>query len=116
VLRDDLPPAKVAARGRYSPAFLAAIDAGLAVRPERRPQTAAEFREWLERPEAAEPDIELPGDEAGGGVDLALEPEAPPPPAPAAAAKAPSRLPWIAGGIVAVLALGLLAWGLAGSR
>ena len=117
VLRDDLPPAKVAARGRYSPAFLAAIDAGLAVRPERRPQTAAEFREWLERPEAAEPDIELPGDEAGGGVDLALEPEAPPlPAAPAVAAKAPSRMPWIAGGIVAVLALGLLGWGLVGSR
>jgi len=115
VLRDDLAPAKVAARGRYSPAFLAAIDAGLAVRPERRPQTAAEFREWLERPDAAEPDIALPADESAGGVDLTLEPAIPSPPA-APAAPSPSRLPWIAGGIAAVLALALLAWGLLGPR
>ena len=115
VLRDELAPAKVSARGRYSPAFLAAIDAGLAVRPERRPQTAAEFREWLERSDAAEPDIALPADESAGGVDLTLEPAIPSPPA-APAAPSPSRLPWIAGGIAAVLALALLAWGLLGPR
>ena len=39
VVRDDLVPARVAAKGRYSDVFLAAIDAGLAVRPEQRPQT-----------------------------------------------------------------------------
>ena len=119
VLRDELTPAKVAARGRCSPGFLSAIDAGLAVRPERRPQTVAEFREWLERPDAAEPDIALPADEEAGAIDLTLEPAVPSPPAApisAPAAPAPRRLPWIAGGIVAVLALGLLAWGLLGPR
>ncbi|MCE2908455.1 MAG: serine/threonine-protein kinase [Betaproteobacteria bacterium] len=119
VLRDELTPAKVAARGRCSPGFLSAIDAGLAVQPERRPQTVAEFREWLERPDAAEPDIALPADEEAGAIDLALEPAVPSPPAApisAPAAPAPRRLPWIAGGIVAVLALGLLAWGLLGPR
>uniref|UniRef100_UPI0005C29B52 serine/threonine-protein kinase n=1 Tax=Pseudacidovorax intermedius TaxID=433924 RepID=UPI0005C29B52 len=32
---------------RYSPALLAAVDAGLAVRPEGRPQSMAEFRQQL---------------------------------------------------------------------
>lgn len=43
-VRDDLVPARQAGAGRYSPAFLDAIDAGLAVRPEARPQSMAELR------------------------------------------------------------------------
>lgn len=44
VLSDDLVPAVQAGAGRYGPAFLAAIDAGLSVRPERRPQSMPALR------------------------------------------------------------------------
>ncbi len=44
VLHDDLEPAAVAGAGRYTAGFLAAIDAGLSVRPEERPASMAEFR------------------------------------------------------------------------
>jgi serine/threonine protein kinase len=47
VVRDDMPPARLAGQGRYSDTFLAAIDAGLAVRPELRPQSMAELRVLL---------------------------------------------------------------------
>ncbi len=50
VVRDDLIPAREAAKGRYSPRFLDAIDAGLAVRPERRPRNMVELRHWLGAP------------------------------------------------------------------
>ena len=40
-------PARTAGKGRYSQAFLAAIDAGLAVRPEQRTQSIAQLREEL---------------------------------------------------------------------
>jgi len=46
-VRDDLVPARMAAGGRYSDAFLAAIDAGLAVLPQARPQSMAALRERL---------------------------------------------------------------------
>lgn len=68
VVRDDLVPARTAGKGRYSQAFLAAIDAGLAVRPENRPQTMAELQAWFARPDpppaAPKPaaDLELPLD------------------------------------------------------
>lgn len=43
-LQDDrMPLLSDIARGRYSPGFLAAIDAALALRPEDRPQSATEF-------------------------------------------------------------------------
>jgi len=66
VVRDDMVPARTAGKGRYSQAFLAAIDAGLAVRPERRPQSMAELQDWFKRPDppaaATQPaaDLELP--------------------------------------------------------
>ncbi|MFO1271303.1 MAG: serine/threonine-protein kinase [Rubrivivax sp.] len=60
--RDDLVPARVAAAGRYSEAFLAAIDAGLAVSPQARPQSMAEF--------------------AGRLSGLVMPPPPPPPPPP----------------------------------
>ena len=53
-LMDDrlVPLAKLAA-GRYSPAFLGAMDAALAVRPQDRPQTDAQFCAMFDPPESA---------------------------------------------------------------
>ena len=45
---DDMKTAREAGRGRYSEAFLAAIDRALAVRPEQRIQTVAELRRALD--------------------------------------------------------------------
>ncbi|MFC0135070.1 serine/threonine-protein kinase [Massilia eurypsychrophila] len=47
MMSDELVPLSTSARGRYSAAFLAAIDAGLAVRPEQRPQDVAALRARL---------------------------------------------------------------------
>lgn len=49
VLNDGYAPlaGNIALAGRYSPALLAAIDAGLAVRPESRPQSMAELRSLI---------------------------------------------------------------------
>jgi serine/threonine protein kinase len=47
LVKDDLVPATRAARGRYAAGFLAAIDHGLAVRPEDRPQDIAALRAEL---------------------------------------------------------------------
>lgn len=110
VVRDDLQPAREAARGRYGEAFLAAIDAGLAVRPQDRPQSVPALRAWLE----------------GRAPPLPVAAAAPA--APAAAPASPERpfaspqparqLPWatvgVAVGVAAlVVALGVgLWWGL----
>ncbi|OUM02551.1 serine/threonine protein kinase [Variovorax sp. JS1663] len=51
---DPLRPLSVLARGRYSEAFLAGIDAALAVHPKDRPQSAAEFWERLGGADEAE--------------------------------------------------------------
>ena len=72
LVRDDLVPARVAARGRYTQSFLAAIDAGLAVRPEQRPQTMAALQEWFNRPEPAKTEPTVPVPEAPG-VDVPLD-------------------------------------------
>jgi hypothetical protein len=44
VMHDELVPAREAAATRYSEAFLEAIDQGMAVRPEQRPQSVQELR------------------------------------------------------------------------
>jgi hypothetical protein len=44
MMADDFTPAQQLAGTVYSPGLLAAIDAGLLVRPEQRPQSIAEFR------------------------------------------------------------------------
>ena len=46
MVSDPLVPLEKSVQG-YSPGFLAALDRGLAVRPEQRPQSVAEFRELL---------------------------------------------------------------------
>jgi len=47
LLKDDYAPLARTAAGRYSPAFLAAIDRGLSLRPEDRPQDVATLRRAL---------------------------------------------------------------------
>jgi serine/threonine protein kinase len=47
LLADRMEPLSALAAGRYSPAFLRAIDAGLAVSPEARPRDITEFRGLL---------------------------------------------------------------------
>ena len=78
LVRDDLVSARVAGKGRYTQAFLAAIDAGLAVRPEQRPQSMAAYQQWFSRPDPPPPDRTVPVP-AAAGVDLALELRPPPP-------------------------------------
>jgi TonB family protein len=48
VLADDATPLREEAQGRYSERLLVAVDAGLAVRPENRPQTIEELRRLLQ--------------------------------------------------------------------
>ena len=88
LVRDDLVPARVAGRGRYGQSFLAAIDAGLAVRPEQRPQTMAELQAWFSRPDPAAPEPTVPVPEAAG-VDLPLDDQ------PHIAPKADARRIWL---------------------
>ena len=80
LVRDDLVSARVAGKGRYTQAFLAAIDAGLAVRPEQRPQSMAAYQQRFSRPDPPPPDRTVPV-LAAVGVDLALELPPPQPPA-----------------------------------
>jgi hypothetical protein len=47
MMKDELVPVAQCAAGRYSPEFLRAIDEGLALRPEQRPQSIAALRERL---------------------------------------------------------------------
>ena len=88
LVRDDLVPARVAGRGRYGQSFLAAIDAGLAVRPEQRPQTMAELQAWFSRPDPAAPEPTVPVPEAAG-VDLPLDDQ------PHIAPKADAKRIWL---------------------
>ncbi len=55
LLRDDLQPLSRLARAAYRPGFLDAIDRGLLMKVEERPQSIVEWREALFRPEALRP-------------------------------------------------------------
>ena len=93
VVRDDLPPAAQVAQGRYSASFLAAIDAGLRVRPEQRPQSMAALHALMDAPVA---------------------PPAPAAPPAGAAAAAPAAGPRtavaVAVAVAAALGLAVVAW------
>ncbi len=104
LVRDDLVSARVAGKGRYTQSFLAAIDTGLAVRPEHRPQTMAAFERCFSRPEPPprERTVPLAGATA---VDLVLEPPAAAPP--------PQTRWWY---VAAAVALGVLAVSVFGRR
>jgi hypothetical protein len=54
ILADDMVPVTLVGAGRYSARFLAAIDAGLQVRPEKRPQSMAELRALFVDPQNVE--------------------------------------------------------------
>jgi hypothetical protein len=50
LIKDEMQSARDAGAGRYSAPFLAAIDAGLEVRPEARLRSMAEFKARLDQP------------------------------------------------------------------
>jgi serine/threonine protein kinase len=60
VVRDDLLPAARAGGGRFSPPFLAAIDAGLAIWPQQRPQSMRAWKDWFEATAAMPPALAAP--------------------------------------------------------
>jgi serine/threonine protein kinase len=64
MVRDDMVPAQQAGVGRYTPQFLVAIDAGLAIRPEHRPLDMAALRSLFDSPAALTLDLDEPGTEA----------------------------------------------------
>jgi hypothetical protein len=99
-LADKRVPLHSTAAGRYSPAFLRAIDASLAVLPKDRPQTAAQLRALM-------------GPLVGAGP---VAPASAPVPAPIAAKR--RRSVYIGVGVgVAVLAVAVLAgWAMTGWR
>lgn len=51
IVRDDVQPLSRIAKGAYRPGFLEAIDRGLRMKVEERPQSIVEWREMLFRPE-----------------------------------------------------------------
>ena len=50
ILDDHVKPSTIVAQGRYAPNLLVAIDAGMAIRPEKRPQSVAKWRELINTP------------------------------------------------------------------
>jgi serine/threonine protein kinase len=62
MLRDDLAPVAQLARGHYRPSFLDAIDQGLRLRTEERPQTVVEWRRLLMRDEPLKAPMATPRD------------------------------------------------------
>jgi hypothetical protein len=114
MLNDTYEPLVQAAAGRYSPRFLAAIDAALAVRPEQRPQTIAEFRDALGLGSfVAAPGLDLNqlgGGGAASGPGASGTTTMPGRRNAAPASASGSKLPLAIGG--GVLTLGLLGTGL----
>lgn len=87
IINDSMVPLSQQAAGRYSEAFLRGIDRGLAVKPDKRPQTIAELRDLLgvhasaaahtvthvgTRTRAAEPARSAPVATAGSGPSATL--------------------------------------------
>ena len=129
LMNDELEPISDVARGRYSAAFLKAIDHGLAVRPEGRPQDIATLRaELFDETSERDETVPLPTTSFAPSVAPSAEPSTAPLPvlsepvsqvggATGAAASGPAlprrsttrRLaPWVA---LAAIAAGLVgAW------
>lgn len=113
MLGDRMVAAVDAGQRRCPPAFLAAIDAALALKPEDRPQTIAAWRRMLTGEVVATPptrSLTLPAWQASAGA-----PPAVPPPAAASPEHGPRRRwpVWAAVGCAAVALLGgggYLAW------
>ncbi|MBX3622859.1 MAG: protein kinase [Rhizobacter sp.] len=108
MVNDDMVPAVQAGAGHYSPDFLAAIDRGLAVRPEHRPQDMGALRELFAaapgphsvasstRPQPLDAQASRPAplDDDGATVVMApATPTVPPAPAPATAPRPQAPVP-----------------------
>lgn len=115
-VKDEMEPASRAGAGRYADELLAAIDAGLAVRPEDRPQDMAALQQRLSGsfPKtvmvARKP---APPRAAAASPATAQQPERPPPPAPAPPPAARPRLLPLGAALAALgalLAAGLYWW------
>ncbi len=119
---DSYVPLVQAAAGRYSPRFLQAIDAGLQVRPDARPQSVQAFRQSLgldDLPAGALPrhaaSASAPQLRPAPSPALSVQtpprtppqpsPQAPTPPPPAARAGGMARPVWMGGLGLAVLVL-----------
>ena len=127
LMKDEMVPVSQSARGKYSAAFLAAIDHGLAVRPENRPQDINALRASLfaaDLPEVGDdvtlirPTIQPPPvllepasspPATGFGAMIAAPQSDFRPPAPAPVARK-SRVPLIVGGIVLVAGAAGTVW------
>ena len=139
MVSDDLVPASQVGAGHYSAEFLAAVDKGLSVRPENRPQDMAALRALFSfgagtptqaRPQQTDaPTVMMsPGDDADAATVMMAPAASPKPPASAPAprpaaqptppikllnpepAPPPSRAGLWAGGGVALLALAGAGW------
>jgi TonB family protein len=101
LLEDRLQPLSQIAAGQYSDTFLRAIDAGLTIKPEQRPQSIAELKALLDgRPLQAAPE------DLGPTLVRPTTPKEPTMPIPQSETpRAPRLLPWI---LSIVLAAGLL--------
>ncbi|MDH5540149.1 MAG: serine/threonine protein kinase, partial [Rhizobacter sp.] len=131
IIADEMVPAAVAGAGRYTPPFLEAIDAGLVVRPEARPQSMLALRELFaatshgettrrRAPKPVEPDPAHRIDPvlAAEQATVAAPPRRRDAARPAASAPAPpsSRAPLLAGlATAALLLVGAGTWWLTGT-
>ncbi len=102
LLSDDLVPAARVGAGRYTRQFLAAIDAGLGLRPEQRPQSMAQLRRlFAEAGSAASEPAALVADSAGSADEATV----------LVSQRPPAERPLgVALGAVAVAATALGAW------
>ena len=115
VMTDKYVPLAHAVAGHYSPGFLEAIDACLAVLPQHRPQSVAALRALfaatpapipLPTPEAAP----LPTPTPAPAPEQHPVPPRPEPASPSQGTAAHSNGRWIAGGIAVLLGAGGLAY------
>ncbi|HEY0818718.1 MAG TPA: serine/threonine-protein kinase, partial [Rhizobacter sp.] len=94
MVTDDLVPAVQVGAGHYTQEFLAAVDKGLSVRPEHRPQDMAALRQLFSfgagtpsvaAPAAAQPAAAASPASVDDGATVVMAPVAAPKPAPAPA-------------------------------
>ncbi|BDI04877.1 serine/threonine protein kinase [Sphaerotilus microaerophilus] len=120
MVRDECVPVRVACAGRYSEDFLATIDAGLAVRPEDRPQDMAALAQRLGLvPQRGQPVRAAAAPPPGAvGVSAATAGAATSAlPSTATAAPAVRRGGrWVVGAVAATLVLLAAGWVLLGRR
>ena len=73
--KDTLEPAAINAKGRYASDLLAAIDAAMAVLPEKRPQDIAQWRAMIKKSAPAPTKVNKPSQDPTGRVEPPVKPE-----------------------------------------